>query len=115
MSFAAATGDPSGSEKAQENYELATKALNAVIKSHGAEGEAELRSKLLSLRTQLEDFMSLGMQMVEAYLGLGREVGNTLMDSFNPSADAIMEAMAALVAERNQLSVNAQVREAADF
>jgi methyl-accepting chemotaxis protein len=102
MSFAAATGDPSGSEKAQENYELATKALNAVIKSHGAEGEAELRSKLLSLRTQLEDFMSLGMQMVEAYLGLGREVGNTLMDSFNPSADAIMEAMAALVAERNK-------------
>jgi methyl-accepting chemotaxis protein len=101
MSYAAATGDSLGSEKAQEYYEKALKALNTVIKAHEAEGGAGLRPRLVALRAELDDFMDLGMQMVEAYLGLGKDIGNTLMERFNPSADAISEAMAALVAEKD--------------
>jgi methyl-accepting chemotaxis protein len=102
MSYSAATGDPEGSIKAQEHYESAVQTLNSVIKAHGAEGEIELKKRLVSLRTRLDDFMNLGMQMVEAYIGLGPEIGNTLMESFNPSADDITSAMEALVSERNE-------------
>jgi methyl-accepting chemotaxis protein len=100
MSYTAASSDPSGSEKAQAIFEKATKALNAVIKAHEAEGDTPLRARLAKLRTQLDDFMNLGMQMVEAYLGSGPAVGNVLMESFNPAADGITTDLASFTEER---------------
>ena len=101
MSYAAATGDSSGAKKAEEYYGLAQKSLNALIERFGGDTAAPLRKRLETLRTELEDFMSLGMRMVESYLNFGPDIGNTMMEQFNPAADGITIEMEKLVAERN--------------
>lgn len=101
MSYSAATGDSSGAKKAEEHYGRAQKTLNALIERTGGDAAAPLRKRLEALRTELEDFMSLGMQMVESYLNFGPDIGNTMMEQFNPAADGITAEMEKLVAERN--------------
>jgi methyl-accepting chemotaxis protein len=101
MSYSAATGDPSGAKKAENFYGMAQKSLSALIERTGGDSSAPERKRLESLRTELENFMSLGMQMVEAYLNFGPDIGNTMMEEFNPAADGITAAMEKLVAERN--------------
>jgi methyl-accepting chemotaxis protein len=101
MSYAALTGDASGSAKAEDYYGQAQAVLNGLIADAGAGGDPATKPKLEALRTELEDFMSLGMQMVEAYLGMGADIGNVMMERFNPAAESITAAMETLVAERN--------------
>jgi methyl-accepting chemotaxis protein len=101
MSYAAATGDPTGSAKADEYYQKASDSLTALIKTHRLEGKKELADRLAGLRNDLDEFMALGMQMVEAYMGSGSAIGNTMMERFNPAAENIEKGMSSLVEERN--------------
>lgn len=103
MSYSAATGDSSGATKAEEYYGRAQKLMNELLETYGQVPDLPVAARLETLRRDLEDFMSLGMQMVEAYINFGSDIGNTLMEQFNPAADAITLEMETLVAERNEV------------
>ena len=100
MTYAALTQDPKGLEKAEKYFKEADASISLLIKQAKAEGDGELADKLVPLKSDLEDFVSLGMQMAETYMQSGPEIGNAMMESFNPIAEGIAVAMESFVNER---------------
>ena len=101
MSYAAASGDSSRTEAAEEYYQDAVDILNGFMKDPSIASQPGMKEKLKLIGDELELYCQLGLQMVYSYVSSGAEVGNTLMERFNPAAEAIEASVSALVDDYN--------------
>ena len=82
----AAEGYDDGYSEAEDYYKDAVKRIDFAIVEHDKYGEEEVVTQLKEMKKSLEDYYKMGKAMAQAYIDGGPEMGNPMMEKFDPFA-----------------------------
>jgi len=95
----AAEGYDDGYSEAETYYKDAVKRIDFAIVEHGKYGEKEMVTQLKEMKKSLDDYYKIGKAMAQAYIDGGPEMGNPMMEKFDPFAAKLSSLVNKLVNE----------------
>jgi methyl-accepting chemotaxis protein len=95
----AADGYDDGFNEAEKFYQDAVKRIKWGIKEHQLYGETVMVGHLNDLSKMLGEYYSVGREMAQAYIKGGPELGNPMMEQFDPYAEKLCDSIDAIVVE----------------
>lgn len=98
----AAEGFDDGFTIAEEYYESAKDKLTTLISGHQTQDESETVETYGAIRSDLDDYYRLGVDMAHTYISSGTEAGNRMMSRFDPYAVKLHQELESQVEEHRE-------------